>query len=73
MDDEPGFKVTVREVFEEMRELTRGVQELTQELKESRKTDADHEGRLRVVERWMWGLPVAIVGMVVANIAAFMK
>ncbi|WP_343955607.1 hypothetical protein [Nonomuraea longicatena] len=72
MPDELGFTVTLRQIYEEMRDLTAEVRTLTSELKESRKTDEDHERRLRVVERWMWGLPVSIIAAVAAVIKAFM-
>ncbi|GAA0955328.1 hypothetical protein GCM10009560_79180 [Nonomuraea longicatena] len=72
LPDELGFTVTLRQIYEEMRDLTAEVRTLTSELKESRKTDEDHERRLRVVERWMWGLPVSIIAAVAAVIKAFM-
>lgn len=29
---------------------------------------ADHEARLRSLERWKWGLPVSVIGATVATI-----
>lgn len=73
MSDEGGFVVTIRDVYEEMRELTSEVRTLTSELKESRRTDDDHEKRLRVLERWMWGLPVSILTAIAAVVTAFVR
>lgn len=73
MVDESGFVVTIREVYDEMRELTSELRTLTSELKESRRTDEDHERRIRVLERWMWGLPVSIIGTIAAVIIALAK
>ncbi|MFI9591040.1 hypothetical protein [Nonomuraea sp. NPDC052265] len=73
MADEPtGVVITFKDMYDEMRKLVVVVQTLTQELKESRDTDRDHERRLRVLERWMWGLPVSIVAAIAAAIKAFM-
>jgi signal transduction histidine kinase len=73
MTNEPGFTVTLKDVYEEMRDLTSEVRTLTSELKESRKTDEDHERRLRIVERWMWGLPVAFLTAVGGLLMALLK
>lgn len=73
MSDEPGFTVTLREIYEEMRDLTSEVRSLTSELKESRRTDDDHERRIRALERWMWGLPVSILTAVGAVLTALLK
>ncbi|MFE0151379.1 hypothetical protein ACFWY5_29830 [Nonomuraea sp. NPDC059007] len=73
MTEEPGFTVTLREIYEEMRDLTTEVRTLTSELKESRRTDDDHERRIRVLERWMWGLPVSILAAIGSVIVAFTK
>lgn len=73
MADEPtGVVITFKDMYDEMRKLVVVVQTLTQELKESRDTDRDHERRIRVLERWMWGLPVSIVAAIAAAIKAFL-
>jgi len=73
MGDEDKVLITAKDVYEQVMKLVVGVNQLTQELKESRKTDDDHEKRLRVVERWMWGLPVAFLTAVSGVVIALMK
>ncbi|MFC4117532.1 hypothetical protein [Nonomuraea zeae] len=72
-NDETGFTITIRDIYEEMRELTAEVRTLTSELKESRRTDDDHEKRIRILERWMWGLPVSILTAIAAVVTAFVR
>jgi hypothetical protein len=71
--DENGFVVTIRDIYEEMKVLTAEVRTLTSELKESRRTDDDHEKRIRALERWMWGLPVSILTAIGAVVTAFVR
>jgi hypothetical protein len=58
-------------MYDDLRTLIDEMRILTQELKESRKTDDDHEKRIRILERWMWGLPVSIVAAMAAAVKAF--
>ncbi len=72
MADEPtGVVVSFKDMYDELRRLVEGVGKLTQELQESRKTDEDHEKRLRVIERWMYALPISIVLAVGSIVARF--
>lgn len=71
-DDRNGVVVSLKDMYDELRALVSEVRTLTQELKESRRTDDDHERRIRILERWMWGLPVAVIGAIAANLKAFL-
>lgn len=61
MGDENGVVITLKEVYDEMRALVAEVRSLTHELKESRRTDDDHEKRIRHLEAWKYGLPAALL------------
>jgi hypothetical protein len=73
MHDEPGYVITIKDIYEEMRDLTSEVRTLASELRESRRTDDDHERRIRVLERWMWGLPVSILTAIAAVVTALVR
>lgn len=73
-ENEPqGVVVTFKDMYNEMRDLLHEVKTLTQELKESRKTDEDHERRLRVLERWMYAIPATLFIAIASIITAIMK
>ncbi|GAA2665165.1 hypothetical protein [Nonomuraea recticatena] len=77
-----GVVITFKEVYDELKALVSEVRKLTQELKESRDTDKDHEERirvletqkkdedherrLRILERWMYAIPVTAIISVVS-------
>ncbi|WP_344859737.1 hypothetical protein [Planomonospora alba] len=62
--------ITLKEVYDEMRELISEVRQLTSEYKNSKQVDEDHERRIRSLERWMYAIPasvfLAIASIVVA-------
>ncbi|MEV0823858.1 hypothetical protein [Nonomuraea rubra] len=70
-DDSNGVVITLKEVYDEMRALVSEVRMLTQELKESRKTDDDHEKRIRALEQWRYALPASLVLAVGSAVKTF--
>lgn len=67
MGDDDKVIITIKDIYSEMRELVIEVRQLTQELKESRRTDDDHEERIRSLEAWKYGLPAALL-MAIASV-----
>lgn len=73
MADDDKVVITVKDIYTEMRELVVEVRRLTQHYDNGKAVDDDHEKRLRVVERWMWGLPVAFLTAVAGVAIALLK
>ncbi|WP_433434516.1 hypothetical protein [Nonomuraea sp. CA-141351] len=72
MADEPnGVVVSMKDMYDELRDLVSEVRTLTQELKESRKTDDDHERRIRALEQWRYALPASLVVALGAAVKTF--
>lgn len=67
MADDDKVVVTAKDIYGEVIKLVVEVRQLTQELKESRKTDDDHEQRIRSLEAWKYGLPAALL-MAIAGV-----
>lgn len=61
MADEPGVVITIKDIYDEMRSLITEVRGLTQSLQAGKTVDDDHEKRIRVIERWMYGIPAAVL------------
>lgn len=60
-NESPGVLITVKDIYDEMKGLIAEVRIMTAELRESRKTDDDHEQRIRKLEAWKYGLPAALL------------
>jgi hypothetical protein len=74
MANEPhGVVITVKEVYDEMKELILEVRQLTNEYRNSRLVDEDHEKRLRAIERWMYAIPASLVAAIGSIIVALNK
>jgi len=72
VDEDPSrVVITIKDIYGEMKELIVEVRKLTQEYNKSQKVDEDHENRLRAVERWMYGIPAAVIIAVVSAIITF--
>lgn len=72
VDDDPSrVVITVKDIYVEMKELIVEVRQLTQEYKSSQKIDEDHEARLRAVERWMYGIPAAVIIAIISAVVTF--
>jgi hypothetical protein len=67
MADDDKVVVTAKDIYGEVIKLVVEMRQLTQELKESRKTDDDHEQRIRSLEAWKYGLPAALL-MAIAGV-----
>ncbi|MDH6123854.1 MULTISPECIES: hypothetical protein [unclassified Kitasatospora] len=62
--------ITAKEIYEVVVGVRDDVRSLAQDQKTVAGTLADHESRLRGVERWKYGVPVATLSGVVATVAA---
>ncbi|GAA2294125.1 hypothetical protein GCM10010149_47610 [Nonomuraea roseoviolacea subsp. roseoviolacea] len=71
-DERNGIVISFKDVYDELRDLVSEVRALTQELKESRETDRDHERRIRILERLMWGLPISALAAIASAWKAFL-
>lgn len=61
-DNEPfGVTISAREIYDQIVGLRSDVQTLTQSNENVTETLGDHEERIRGIERWKYGFPVAIV------------
>jgi len=49
-----GVTITLREVYDKLCDIERVVMPLPAQV-------ADHESRIRTVERWMWAIPASIL------------
>lgn len=67
-----GVTITPREIYDEIVGMRDDVRSLTQSSESVASELADHELRLRSIERWKYGVPVATLSGVVAVVAAFM-
>lgn len=61
--------ITLRDVYDKVTEVSKTVDEVANAGKHSTKHAADHELRIRSLERWAYALPAALVLAAVALIA----
>ena len=74
MANEPhGVVITVKEVYDEMKELILEVRQLTSEYRNSRLVDEDHEKRLRSLERWMYAIPASLIAAIGSVVVTLMN
>lgn len=68
-DEPPSFTITLREVWNELRQLSDAVSSMTPQEKRLN----DHAQRLKKLERWMYALPgsllLAVSSVVIAVLA----
>lgn len=69
-DPAVGFVVTARDIWLQLSNLTQEVRDMGAPLKEAGRTLADHEVRLRMLERWRYALPVTLFLAVASILAA---
>lgn len=62
--------ITNREVYDAVMSLRSDVQSLTQSRNDAGETLDDHETRIRAIERWKYGVPLATLIAVGSTIAA---
>ena len=60
-DGGPGVLVTFRDMYVELRQLTGELREMNSKLTAGVMQAADHEIRIRSLERWRYALPVSTV------------
>lgn len=68
-----GVVVTLKDMYDELRALVGEVRQLTQELRESRATDEDHERRIRALEAWRYALPASALMAAVSIVLTVLK
>jgi hypothetical protein len=69
-DDPLGVTISAREIYDEIVGMRADVQSLAQSNASSSATLADHESRIRAVERWKYGVPAATLSGVIATAVA---
>lgn len=63
--DELRFSVGAREIYDELTGMRSDVRQLVDDHKDTTRILADHEDRIRGMERWRYALPAsAVVGVV---------
>ncbi|MEU1881898.1 hypothetical protein ABZ470_31750 [Streptosporangium sp. NPDC020072] len=67
-DESTGVVITIKDIYDEVRDAKTELRSLTQEVKESRRTDEDHEGRIRTLERWMYAIPISVLVAIVSAV-----
>ncbi len=67
-----GVVITLRDMYNEIVGTRADVQSLTQAASAVEQRLSDHEGRLRTVERWKYGIPVVTLTAVASTVAAFL-
>lgn len=68
--DPGGFVITARDIWLQLVSLTQEVRDMASPLKEAGRTLADHETRLRLLERWRYALPTTMLLAVASILAA---
>jgi hypothetical protein len=68
-----GVTITSREIYDQIVGLREEVRSLTQHNETTHKTLADHEERLRGIERWKYSIPAALASSVGAAAVAVAK
>lgn len=69
-DPNEGVTITFREVYDEIVGMRGDVRSLTETRENTRDILEDHESRMRALERWKYGIPVATLTGVVGIVAA---
>lgn len=68
-----GVTITLREIYDQVVATREEVQTLTQVLDTHNEKLTDHEARLRVLERWKYSIPVALVGSGAAAVVTLLR
>lgn len=71
MEDPLGVHVSAREIYDEIVGMRGDVRSLTESREDTHDTLADHESRLRSIERWKYAMPVATLAAIASAFAAF--
>ena len=72
-EPEPSVRITLREVYDQVVGMRDDVRSIAQSRDDTAKILADHEERLRGVERWRYGVPTAVLTSVLAAGAALLR
>ena len=77
MADEPeeGLAVVIsaREIYNEIVGMRDDVRSLSQTSHNTDQTLDDHENRLRAVERWKYGMPIAAIAAIASCVATIVQ
>ncbi|MFD3956568.1 MULTISPECIES: hypothetical protein [Streptomyces] len=63
-----GVQITAREIYDELRDMRGEVRTMAQHLDTDKTAIADHEARIRAIERWKYSIPAAVL-MGIASVA----
>lgn len=79
-DEDNGVRVTLKLVYDAVTKVQSDVTELKQTAALNKlaadletKQVADHEVRLRNVERWLYAIPATLLAAIVSSVVAFVK
>ncbi|MFI6516860.1 hypothetical protein ACIBF1_14965 [Spirillospora sp. NPDC050679] len=70
MSDNPGVVITSRDIYDKLVELSGKVDGVLAAHEHLRMQMADHEQRLRSLERWRYTLPISLLVAVLSAVAA---
>jgi len=72
-EPEPSVRITLREVYDQVVGMRDDVRSLAQDREATDRKLGDHEERLRVIERWKYGVPIASLAAIASAVAAVLK
>lgn len=73
MADESKVEISLKEIYEEFRELSKNIQDLIIKVDNSKTIDDDHELRIRILERWKNAIPASIAATLVTLIVEIVR
>lgn len=73
MTDDLQFSVSAREIYDAVVGLRGDVQKMSESLSGIDDRFADHESRLRGLEKWRYGLPLASATGLITGVIALLK
>lgn len=68
-----GVLITFRDMYAQLQALVSELREVNHLMKSHGLTSSDHELRLRALERWRYGLPVALLVSLISAVAAVLS
>ncbi|MBH1936494.1 hypothetical protein I5Q34_19805 [Streptomyces sp. AV19] len=73
-EDEPlGVRIGAREIYDEVVALRTEMRTMGQENEGARAELADHEERLRALERWRYALPISVITAIIGAVVAIVE
>ena len=67
---EPGVHITMREIYDQIIGVREDMQRISLTSEETMRTLADHEARIRAIERWKYGVIVALISALSTTVTA---